>query len=91
MRFFCRLTKRRDLPIGLNCVARVRLEYPPPTNDPFFVTGQIRDILIYGNTYHGTCEQKYLGNLGKFYLSDPVVYVLCFGFVFRESHVIMYL
>lgn len=31
--FFWRLTWRRRFPVGLNCVARVRLEYPPPTID----------------------------------------------------------
>ena len=31
--FFWRLTWLRFLPVGLNFVARVRLEYPPPTRD----------------------------------------------------------
>src|SRR3990167_803107 len=31
--FFWRLTWRRRLPVGLNLVARTRLEYPPPTCD----------------------------------------------------------
>src|SRR3989338_3134833 len=31
--FFWRFTRRRRAPVGLNLVARVRLEYPPPTRD----------------------------------------------------------
>ena len=31
--FFCKLTWRRRAPVGLNFVARVRLEYPPPTRE----------------------------------------------------------
>src|SRR3989344_3168364 len=33
--FFCKFTCRRRLPVGLNFVARTRLEYPPPTCDFF--------------------------------------------------------
>src|SRR3989338_8639813 len=34
--FFCKLGYFLTLPVGLNLVARVRLEYPPPTNDFLF-------------------------------------------------------
>lgn len=40
-----RLGWRRRLPIGLNCVARTRLEYPPPTCDPFSHTVHCLAIL----------------------------------------------
>src|SRR3989344_3473650 len=36
-RFFWRFGYFRTLPVGLNLVARVRLEYPPPTIEPFLV------------------------------------------------------
>src|SRR3989344_5187271 len=39
--FFCMFTWRRRLPVGLNLVARVRLEYPPPTRDRLPVMSQI--------------------------------------------------
>ena len=39
--FFCRLTYFLTFPVGLNLVARMRLEYPPATLEPLFVTGQI--------------------------------------------------
>ncbi len=35
--FFCRFTYFLFLPVGLNLVARVLLEYPPPTIEPFLV------------------------------------------------------
>ena len=48
MVFFCKLTWRRRLPVGLNLVARVRLEYPPPTWDFLPVISQTRAIYSYG-------------------------------------------
>jgi hypothetical protein len=33
------------MPVGLNWVARVLLEYPPPSIEPFFVTGQVLAIV----------------------------------------------
>src|SRR3989344_1696785 len=40
-RFFWRFGYFRTLPVGLNLVARVRLEYPPPTIEPFLVITHI--------------------------------------------------
>jgi len=34
------------LPVGLNCVARVRFEYPPPTIVFLFVIGQTLDMVF---------------------------------------------
>ncbi len=45
MRRFCRFALRRTLPVGLNCVARVRLEYLPPTCVDFPVTAHSRAIV----------------------------------------------
>src|SRR3989338_7048946 len=42
--FVWRLTWRRRLPVGLNLVARTRLEYPPPTCDFFPVMSHVRAI-----------------------------------------------
>ena len=39
--FFWRFKYFRTLPVGLNLVARVRLEYPPPTVEPFLVITHI--------------------------------------------------
>src|ERR1700739_14930 len=41
----CRLIWRRRLPVGLNLVARVRLEYPPPTRDFLPVMSHTRAIV----------------------------------------------
>lgn len=46
MRRFCRLALRRTLPVGLNCVARVRLEYRPPTWVDLPVTAHSRAIVV---------------------------------------------
>src|SRR3989338_9260027 len=43
--FFWRLIWRRRLPVGLNFVARVRLEYPPPTWDDLPVISQTLAIV----------------------------------------------
>jgi len=39
--FFCKLRFFLDFPVGLNWVARVRFEYPPPTIEPFFVIAHV--------------------------------------------------
>jgi len=46
MRRLCRFAWRRTFPVGLNCVARVRLEYRPPTWVLFPVTAQLRAIVF---------------------------------------------
>lgn len=44
--FFWRFAYRRRFPVGLNFVARTRLEYPPPTIEPFPVISHVRAIKI---------------------------------------------
>ena len=44
--FFWRFALRRFLPVGLNCVARVRLLYPPAILVLFPVTTQLFDIVV---------------------------------------------
>ena len=51
--FFCRFGYFRTLPVGLNLVARVRLLYPPPTIEPFFVIAHI--FFIADLCYHKNC------------------------------------
>ena len=41
-----RFTWRRRLPVGLNCVARVRFEYPPPMRDRLPVISHTRAIVV---------------------------------------------
>src|ERR1035437_744870 len=48
MRFFCRLGYRRTDPVGLNCVARVQFEYPPPIREPTFVIAHTLAIFVSG-------------------------------------------
>lgn len=44
--FFWIFTYRRRFPPGLNCVARVRLEYVPPFIELFCVIAQTFDIAV---------------------------------------------
>src|SRR3989344_2555865 len=48
--FFCRFGYLRTLPVGLNLVARVLFEYPPPTIELFFVTAHI--FILVRRCYH---------------------------------------
>ena len=41
------------MPVGLNLVARVLFEYPPPTIEPFFVTAHI--FILVRRCYHEVC------------------------------------
>ena len=48
----CKLTWSLTFPVGLNLVARIRLEYPPPTRLPLSQIGQIFAMDLVAVCYH---------------------------------------
>lgn len=46
------------MPVGLNFVARIRLLYPPATNEPFFVIAQTFAIYVVGLCYHDPANMQ---------------------------------
>src|SRR3989344_7564397 len=53
--FFWRLIWRRRLPVGLNLVARVRLEYPPPTWERLPVMSHVLAIHYFNHDVLPAC------------------------------------
>lgn len=60
----CIFAYLRLFPVGLNCVARVRFEYPPTTRELFFVTGHT--FAIVGSML------PFQYNFGNMFPNDPI-------------------
>lgn len=62
--FVCMFAYLRLFPVGLNCVARVRFEYPPTTRELLFVTGHTFAIV--------GCMLPFRYNFCNMFPSDPI-------------------
>src|SRR3989344_8941216 len=82
--FFWKLAERLNLPQGLNCVARVRLEYRPPMSDDFFVIGQILMLVLFRSIALPLSGRKFLAR--NFLRPSPVAPTEpSFGRLFRST------